>query len=610
MSHAWPACASGRDRRPVVLLLATVFVLGSVPAARAVCCVGDCNGDRSVTVDELTRGVSIALDAALLPDCPALDDGSNVVGVAALVRATRNALDGCLSEVPRTIEGAPVERRVFFGDLHVHSAQHPSLLSRSRAGLATPLQAFAVARDCMSLDFMALSDHDTLLKPELWERARAAAAAVNVPGTFVAFSAVEWTRVWHVNVVFQRDDEAFFESATGVEFNRAYAARVRDGSLVAHVNHPNFYFPPDWSIIDDRVTTNAEVWNAMATGSQEHGILGVLWALRAGFRVGLIGVSDDHVTRARRPLLGRGITGCHAESLSRASILHSLRNRRCYATTGPRIILDTSVGGTPMGGVTKLKMGAAADVAVSVLGEAPFVIELVKSNAVVDRKRCESAHCELASTVVLRDPSDFVYARIRQSNGGRAWSSPVWLEGECAGGPGDASCLSGRLANGRLASEPTPGGEEALADRCLTQILFPEDSAQRGYEAEPVAMVRCVDGDPLCDVGDMKGTCEVEFGLCFGLADHRLAQCQPVRPDSLEIVQPVDDPGALTLSQANRATLAAVFRAASTGGKPACSPMSRLLVSAGDRQVFDLVSRAAERSDRDTLVVECVAPGS
>jgi len=59
-------------------------------------CVGDCNGDGAVTIDEVILGVSIALDEQALANCPAFDpNGSGVLTVDGLVMAVNNALDGC-----------------------------------------------------------------------------------------------------------------------------------------------------------------------------------------------------------------------------------------------------------------------------------------------------------------------------------------------------------------------------------------------------------------------------------------------------------------------------------------------------------------------------------
>jgi hypothetical protein len=59
-------------------------------------CVGDCSGDGIVKVDELIKGVNIALGILPVADCPAFDrDKSGDVKVDELVAGVNNALTGC-----------------------------------------------------------------------------------------------------------------------------------------------------------------------------------------------------------------------------------------------------------------------------------------------------------------------------------------------------------------------------------------------------------------------------------------------------------------------------------------------------------------------------------
>jgi hypothetical protein len=59
-------------------------------------CVGDCADDHQVTVDDLIKGVNIALGNAVAGTCPAFDcHGSGQVTVDCLVRGVGAALDGC-----------------------------------------------------------------------------------------------------------------------------------------------------------------------------------------------------------------------------------------------------------------------------------------------------------------------------------------------------------------------------------------------------------------------------------------------------------------------------------------------------------------------------------
>ena len=59
-------------------------------------CVGDCNDDHEVTVDELIKGVDIALGTLPLGDCPSFDtNGDGEVTVNELIQGVNNALNGC-----------------------------------------------------------------------------------------------------------------------------------------------------------------------------------------------------------------------------------------------------------------------------------------------------------------------------------------------------------------------------------------------------------------------------------------------------------------------------------------------------------------------------------
>jgi hypothetical protein len=89
------------------LILIAVVAHGGMAFATANPCGGDCNHDHRVSVDELVRGVSIALGAATLELCPVFDcNGTGNVTVDCLIAAVDDALDGCGSSVSSpTVEG-------------------------------------------------------------------------------------------------------------------------------------------------------------------------------------------------------------------------------------------------------------------------------------------------------------------------------------------------------------------------------------------------------------------------------------------------------------------------------------------------------------------------
>ena len=84
-----------------VLRIAGALIPAGVTApfevtAGAASCVGDCNLDSTVSIDELLVGMNIALAIGAVQDCPSFDaNADDRVGVEELVKAVRNALDGC-----------------------------------------------------------------------------------------------------------------------------------------------------------------------------------------------------------------------------------------------------------------------------------------------------------------------------------------------------------------------------------------------------------------------------------------------------------------------------------------------------------------------------------
>lgn len=86
----------------IVSVALAALLLASAPATAVVICEVDCDGDRQVTVDELLRGVGIALGNDTLESCPAADAGDDgEVTVDNLVAGLTRALDGCPAAYPR-----------------------------------------------------------------------------------------------------------------------------------------------------------------------------------------------------------------------------------------------------------------------------------------------------------------------------------------------------------------------------------------------------------------------------------------------------------------------------------------------------------------------------
>jgi len=80
--------------RLMVALLAAGWWLSASTAAEAQC-VGDCNSDGSVAINELIIGVNIALGTQPASACVAFQDQGGMVNISQLIKGVNNALGTC-----------------------------------------------------------------------------------------------------------------------------------------------------------------------------------------------------------------------------------------------------------------------------------------------------------------------------------------------------------------------------------------------------------------------------------------------------------------------------------------------------------------------------------
>jgi hypothetical protein len=161
--------------------------------------------------------------------------------------------------------------------------------------------------------------------------------------------------------------------------------------------------------------------------------------LEAGHRFGFIGGSDTHLANPGSPLhegpyatlrFRAGLACVWARGLTRAAIWQALRDRRCYATTGPKIGLRFWVGELFMG--QEGSADGAREIRVQAHGEAPIVLmEIVKNGRVVSRwdphRPRLDAELQHTDAEGRERETDCYYVRVRQHDGEWAWSSPVWV---------------------------------------------------------------------------------------------------------------------------------------------------------------------------------------
>jgi hypothetical protein len=336
--------------------------------------------------------------------------------------------------------------RVLWGDLHGHSAFSD--------GTGLPEDYFVYARDVSALDVVALTDHDhwgilpLAEHPELWNEIRAQTRRFHAPGGFVTLLGFEWTS-WihgHRNVLYFDDDGPVIDSIaeatdTPAELWKALGNRA----ALAIPHHPaGGPIAIDWEIAPDpRFEPVVEIVSIHGS-SEAPDSPGLIHepvaghfardALARGYRLGFVGSGDRHDGHpgafATDPAEG-GLAAILSEERTREGVLRALRERRVYATNGARIVLRVALGGTPIGGVVPVAKGASRreTLFVQVTGTAPLErLELVRSGAVVDGLAFDGQlEAALASELADLSAGETVYVRVVQSDGGAAWSSPIFI---------------------------------------------------------------------------------------------------------------------------------------------------------------------------------------
>lgn len=101
-----PGCLrTARRYCSAVLVMVVILVLAC--RATAQYCIGDCDGDGRVTVNELITGVNVGLGVDELDACRSIDCNARFPGILipinCMVAAVSNALEGCGSPANCTV---------------------------------------------------------------------------------------------------------------------------------------------------------------------------------------------------------------------------------------------------------------------------------------------------------------------------------------------------------------------------------------------------------------------------------------------------------------------------------------------------------------------------
>lgn len=355
------------------------------------------------------------------------------------------------------------DRDLYWGEIHFQG--YDSI------GTGSTTEMFEWARDVEGLDFCGMASHyggRYPATPDHWSTFVEDTSSFHDPGEFVTLVSYEWGGAEGDKNVYYRGDTGDFYTAKGNEGS----IRHVDGKWIAedrrydtaeelwHVldeheseaitvpHHPKTagFGLVDWDAFHNEYQRLVEIYSAWGD-SEVGGPLSVRAGLNRGHRLGFTGGTDTHEGQPGHGThefnQGAGITGVYADELTRDGIFEALYERRTYASTGPRVLLDFGINGLTMG---EERVAITADeqsrtATVRVVGTTDIDrIDLVCNGEVVagTSPRGERASFEWTDDRALVDRFQatenpdgkrfvYYYPRVRQTDRHTVWGSPIWF---------------------------------------------------------------------------------------------------------------------------------------------------------------------------------------
>ena len=257
--------------------------------------------------------------------------------------------------------------KTYWGEIHGHT-----LLSDGRG---TVEDYYEYAENVSGLDVCAVTDHDFMLSDVDWAHSKRVTNARNKNGKFVTLQAFEWSGTAEVggdrNVYFVEDDPPIARSRSFYDYRNPHAFH---GSGV-QANHVEDLFnfiiercPAGTALVVPHFGGRAanlkwhrpDLERLVEVFSEHKRSEGWANLFRKNRRMGSVAGGDDHICRPGNGFLayddsgkeqpyGLGLVAIQAQALTREDVFEALYNRRVYATTGARILLDVTINEHPMG---------------------------------------------------------------------------------------------------------------------------------------------------------------------------------------------------------------------------------------------------------------------
>ena len=357
---------------------------------------------------------------------------------------------------------------IYFGDPHSHT-----VLSDGKYGW--PDQIIFLSKEKLGIDFTVISDHSEMgrLHNSEYQELALMAESFSENGKYIDFLGFEWTAppaYGHRIVIYPNTSSPNVSSAqeNGNSIEKLYNFIKPYGGIVSthHTGQANWGRWNPKALFTEELEPNFEIvsfhgrfeyYKNPHEGRRQVPGHQYQDALKMQRHSGIMGASDAHFLS---PGEG-GLTAVLSESLTRANVFEAIKNRRTYATTGVKILLDFSINGNVMGSEISVAPGDSINFNISINGTAPIdhieVVKNIENYFAITRilqipgttkgtfllydpakpqggTRIETADLKnikikLSENSKLEKETSY-YVRVTQTDGHQAWSSPIWVKSE------------------------------------------------------------------------------------------------------------------------------------------------------------------------------------
>lgn len=159
-------------------------------------------------------------------------------------------------------------------------------------------------------------------------------------------------------------------------------------------------------------------------------------ALATGYKLGFVGDSDAHRCLPGQPMEKmHGMTAVQVKQLDTASVFDGIRDRRCYGTSGARIVADATLNNAPIGSELKIAPTQPRNFKIVINGTAPIAeTQIIHCGKVLTAFPADGKAYDIAIEWTDTPPAtrevpkhEYYYVRVRQTDGHAACLSPFWI---------------------------------------------------------------------------------------------------------------------------------------------------------------------------------------